>query len=187
MWLKYCPLIAHNSYELFMNFTNIIIHVAQQKFHRQKNWPQNWLTQWKLQTIEMVTSTKRCLGQLRLAVNQSVNASLPHRWNIKLNKTQNYLHRWEPMNYILIIHAIVRMTWASASWNSRHIKVQMLKTKLFHRESTILALAESSKCGDHIFIWFQTPHFISHFFHTTFLSRENMSPTNWPALNCVTS
>ena len=32
--------------------------------------------------------------------------------------------------------------------------------------------------------WFQTPHFISHFFHTTLLSRENMSPTNWPLLNC---
>ena len=25
------------------------------------------------------------------------------------------------------------------------------------------------------------------FFHMTFLSRENMSPTNWPALHCVTS
>ena len=33
----------------------------------------------------------------------------------------------------------------------------------------------SSKCEDHIFTWFQIPHFIQHFFHTTFLSREN----NW--------
>ena len=39
----------------------------------------------------------------------------------------------------------------------------------------------SSKCEDHIFIWFQTPHFTYHFLH----SRENMRPTNWPLLSTV--
>ena len=53
--------------------------------------------------------------------------------------------------------------------------------QLFMRQKL---LKLSSKCEDHIFSWFQILHLIQHFFHTTFLSRENMSPTNWPALNC---
>ena len=48
--------------------------------------------------------------------------------------------------------------------------------------SALKLLKLSSKCEDHIFTWFQIPHFMQHFFHTTFLSRENMSPTNWPGL-----
>ena len=31
-----------------------------------------------------------------------------------------------------------------------------------------------SKCEDHIFIWFQTPHFISHFFHL-----KKCKPSEW--------
>ena len=41
-------------------------------------------------------------------------------------------------------------------------------------EDMILALAAQFKQLSHGII----PHFIQHFFHTAFLSRENMSPTN---------
>ena len=63
-----------------------------------------------------------------------------------------------------------------------HFNVKGMSREFFRFMRQLLKL--SSKREDHIFIWFQTPHFIQHFFHMTFLSRENMSPTNWPPQLC---
>ena len=62
------------------------------------------------------------------------------------------------------LHITNEKTKGKFPWG--HHMVWNEKTRCTSWKGLLLKL--SSKCEDHIFIWFQTPHFISHFFHTTF-------------------